>query len=178
MNRSGAFQTAVVTGASTGIGLETARVLLRSGWRVFGSVRKQADAERVTADLGEGFTPLLFDVTRPDEIARGAETVQRALDGRTLDGLVNNAGVATFGALAHLPLDQLRTTLEVNLIGVLAVTQAFLPQLGMDTDLEGKPGRIVQISSMAGKMAGPFLGPYTASKHALEGLSGSLRREL
>ena len=100
------------------------------------------------------------------------------LAGQTLFGLVNNAGISVPGPLAHLPLDDFRRQLEVNLVGVLSVTQAFLPQLGTDHARQGKPGRIVNISSVGGKMAGPFIGAYHASKFGLEGLSESLRREL
>ncbi len=170
--------SAVITGASTGIGLATCKVLLGAGWRVFGSVRKESDAARLQAELGGDFEALVFDVTDASSIERAASAVALRLSGAKLQGLVNNAGIAIFGALAFVPLDQFRQQLEVNLTGVLAVTQAFLPQLGMDRSLSGRPGRIVQISSMGGKLAAPFLGPYVASKHGLEGLSESLRREL
>lgn len=170
--------TAVITGVSSGIGLATARILLEAGWLVCGSVRRQEDADRLAPLLGEGFAPLLLDVTDPSSIEGATEQVASRLQGRKLRALVNNAGVAFFGSLAHMPLDQFRQQIEVNLVGVLAVTQALLPQLGMDRDLSGAPGRIVQISSMGGKLGGPFLGPYVASKHGLEGMSESLRREL
>lgn len=171
-------KSAVVTGASTGIGRAACEILATAGWRVFGSVRSEGDAEQLAADIDGDFEALIFDVTDPDGIARGAERVRSVLDGSTLGGLVNNAGVAVFGALAHVPIEQFRQQIEVNLTGALAVTQAFLPQLGMDRTLSGQPGRIVMISSMAGKLGAPFLGPYAASKHGLEGMSESLRREL
>jgi len=168
----------VVTGASTGIGLGTARVLIEHGIRVFGSVRKEADAERLRKELGEAFTPLLFDVTDHPAVRRGADQVRALLGGTTLFGLVNNAGVAIGGPSLELTPEELREQLEVNVIGPFAVTQAFAPLLGADRTLRGPPGRIVNVSSVGGRMGAPFMGPYVASKHALEGWSECLRREL
>ena len=168
----------VVTGASTGIGRAICDALIAEGWRVFGSVRKDADAAALKGALGQNFTPLIFDVTDADAIARGAETVRAALNGRTLNGLVNNAGIAVAGPLRYLPLDDLEHQLNVNLFGVLRTTQAFLPMLGADRAFKGAPGRIINMSSVAGKIASPIMGPYSMSKHALEALSDSLRREL
>jgi len=168
----------VVTGASTGIGLGTARVLIERGIRVFGSVRKEADAERLRKELGEAFTPLLFDVTDHPAVRRGADQVRALLGGTTLFGLVNNAGVAIGGPSLELTPEELREQLEVNVIGPFAVTQAFAPLLGADRTLRGPPGRIVNVSSVGGRMGAPFMGPYVASKHALEGWSECLRREL
>ena len=168
----------VVTGASTGIGLSIAKLFTARGWQVFGSVRKAADGERVRAELGERFTPLQFDVTDADAIDRAASLVHERLAGRTLGGLVNNAGFAVGGPLQHLPLEKMRFQLEVNLLGPMKVAQAFAPLLGADRTRAGQPGRIVQISSTAGRFGVPFLGAYVASKHALEGMSESLRREL
>jgi NAD(P)-dependent dehydrogenase (short-subunit alcohol dehydrogenase family) len=171
-------RTVVVTGASTGIGLAIARVLVGHGVRVFGSVRRPADADRVRNDLGSLFTPLVFDVTDTAAIHAAVPVVAESLNGRTLWGLVNNAGIASGGPLIHQHLDEVRQVLEVNVIGALAATQAFAPLLGTDRSRTGSPGRIVNISSVAGRMSAPFLGAYAASKHALEGLSHSLRREL
>ena len=168
----------VVTGVSTGIGWGTTKVLIKNGHRVFGSVRKQADADRLQKEFGAKFVPLIFDVVDPNAVQAGAAVVREALKGETLMGLVNNAGIAISGPLLYLPPDELRDQMEVNLIGVLNVTQAFAPLLGADTSLKGKPGRIVNISSVGGKRAFPFIGPYAASKHALEGFSEALRREL
>ena len=168
----------VVTGVSTGIGRAIAQVLVRRGVHVFGSVRSQKDAAAFTAELGQGVTPLVFDVTDPRGIAEAARLVRDRLGGRALAGLVNNAGIAVFGPLMHIPLEEFRRQMEVNLVGPLAVTQAFLPLLGADRALSGGPGRIVNIGSIGGKVATPFLGPYCASKFAIEGLSESLRREL
>jgi NAD(P)-dependent dehydrogenase (short-subunit alcohol dehydrogenase family) len=172
------MKSVVVTGSSSGIGWGTTKVLIEHGFRVFGSVRKQADGERLKKEFGESFVPLLFDVTDTAAVNAAAETVAAALGGETLAGLVNNAGIAIAGPLLYLKIDELRHQLEVNVIGQLIVTQAFAPLLGADTTRKGEPGRIVMISSVGGKNANPFMGPYNASKFALEGLSESLRREL
>jgi len=167
-----------VTGASTGIGWGTCKVLIQKGFRVFGSVRKEADAQRLSAEFGANFVPLLFDVTDAAAVKAGAAQVGAALKGETLAGLVNNAGIAVAGPLLHLDIDELRKQFDVNLIGQVIVTQAFAPLLGADPDRKGAKGRIVMISSVGGTNASPFVGPYSASKFAIEGLSESLRREL
>lgn len=172
------MRSVVVTGVSTGIGWGTTKVLIRNGLQVFGSVRKQADADRLRQEFGSAFTPLLFDITDEPATQSAMLLVRERLAGATLFGLVNNAGIATAGPLMHQPLAEFRHQIEVNLIGQLIVTRAFLPLLGTDRALKGQPGRIVNISSVGGKVAAPFIGAYAASKHALEGLSESLRREL
>ena len=170
--------TAIVTGASTGIGFACAKRLAEEGWLVFAGVRKPADADRLVSELGEKVRPLIIDVTDQAPVDAAAAEVRNALDGRTLGGLVNNAGIAVAGPLTELPLEDFEQQLQVNVVGVVRVTQAFAPMLGIDENLEGPPGRIVMMSSMAGQMGAPFLGPYAASKHAVEGISKSLRREL
>lgn len=159
----------VVTGASTGIGRETARRLAAAGFRVFGTVRRPDDAGGLRV---EGITPVTLDVTDATGIGSARDAVLSALGADPLVGLVNNAGVAAAGPMEFLPLDELRQVLEVNVIGVVAVTQAFLPAL------RRSGGRIVNMSSISGRIAMPFAGPYAASKFALEALSDSLRREL
>jgi NAD(P)-dependent dehydrogenase (short-subunit alcohol dehydrogenase family) len=168
----------VITGVSTGIGNASVRVLIGNGFRVFGSVRQQADADRLQGEFGEMFFPLLFDVTDEAAIGRAAEKVGQLLGTATLYGLVNNAGIEVTGPLAYLPTDLFRQQLEVNVLGPAMVTKAFLPLLGTDPARQGEPGRIVNISSTSGKIAGPFTGAYSASKFGLEGYSESLRREL
>lgn len=168
----------VVTGVSTGIGHATAHLLAQRGFRVFGSVRKTADAEKLKSELGEAFEPLVFDVTDEPAVHAAAAQVRERLAGRTLAGLVNNAGIAVAGPLTHLPIAEYRKQIEINLVAPMIVTQAFLPLLGTDKRLQGPRGRIVNISSAGGKLGAPFLGPYVASKFGLEGLSESLRREL
>lgn len=155
----------LVTGASTGIGHATAKRMLAYGWEVFAGARKDEDLERLR---GEGFTPIKLDVTDPDTIAAAKDQ----LDERGLRGLVNNAGIAVSGPIEFVPLDELRKQLEVNLVGQVAVIQAFLPNIREAT------GRIVNVSSIGGRFALPMVGPYAASKHALEAISDSLRREL
>lgn len=171
-------KTAVVTGVSSGIGRSIAQSLIANDWHVFGSVRKQQDATAAQEALGENFTPLLFDVTDNDAIRNAADNVTTLLKGRTLNGLVNNAGIAVAGPLRYLPLEELEHQMNVNLFGALRVTQAFLPMLGADKKFSGTPGRIVNMSSVAGKIASPIMGPYSMSKHALEAFTDSLRREL
>jgi NAD(P)-dependent dehydrogenase (short-subunit alcohol dehydrogenase family) len=162
----------VVTGASSGIGAAIATELAGRGFRVFGTVRRAEDGAALER---AGVTPVRMDVTDGESIARARAEVKRALrtaGGSPLAGLVNNAGVPAAGPLELFPLDELRQVLEVNVVGAVAVTQAFLPLL------KAARGRIVNITSVAGRGALPFMGPYAASKFALEAISDSWRREL
>ena len=152
-------RTALVTGASSGIGEACAARLARAGWRVLAGVRRRGDAP-------EGTEEVELDVTDAAQIRAAAEGVE------DLHALVNNAGIAIAMPLEFVPLEELRHQLEVNLVGQVAVTQAFLPALRRTR------GRIVFVGSIAGKSALPFLGPYAASKHALEAVADSLRLEL
>ena len=172
------MRSVVITGTSTGIGWGTAKVLLGNGFRVFGSVRKTADAERLSHEFGDNFVPLLFDVTDEAATNAAADQVRAELGGERLAGLVNNAGVAVAGPLLELPIEEFRHQIDINLVGVVIVTKAFAPLIGTDPLFHGNPGRIINISSVGGRNAVPFLAPYNASKFALEGLSESLRREL
>ena len=172
------MQSVVVTGVSTGIGWGILKVLIGRGYRVFGSVRKAQDAERLTKEFGEAFVPLLFDITNEEGVRNAAQKVREQLNGETLFGLVNNAGIAVPAPLMHQPIEDFRKQMEINLIGQLTVTQAFLPLLGTDRSLKGNPGRVINMSSVSGRTGYPFLGAYAASKFALEGFSESLRREL
>jgi NAD(P)-dependent dehydrogenase (short-subunit alcohol dehydrogenase family) len=173
-----ALRSVVVTGASTGIGEATARVLAGAGMRVFGSVRRIEDGERLAREIGANFIPVVFDVTDTSAIAQGAAQVAEALGTDRLFGLVNNAGMAVLGPLLLLDPNEFRRQLDVNLTGQLVVTQAFAPMLGTDRSRTGAPGRIVMMSSVGGRNASPFMGPYNTSKFGLEGFSESLRREL
>jgi len=168
----------VVTGASTGIGWGCVKVLVAGGWRVFGSVRKPEDADRLAREFGAAFTPLVFDVTDEAAVGLAARQVESALGDETLQGLVNNAGIAVPGPLLYLEARDFAQQLEVNVTGQLIVTKAFAPLLGVDRARRGPRGRIVMISSVGGRNALPLSGPYAASKFGLEGLSESLRREL
>ena len=168
----------VITGVSSGIGFHAAKYLLDNGYQVFGSVRKAADGESLQAKLGDNFTPLLFDVTDVDAIAEAVKVVESKLGGDNLTALVNNAGISAIGPLLHIPLDEVRHNIEVNTIGVLAVTQAFAPLLGTKPDTQGNPGRVVNITSVNGAVAVPMFGAYNASKFAAEAINDTLRREL
>ena len=172
------MKSVVITGASTGIGWATAKLLLDRGFRVFGSVRKQADADGLRSKFGANFTPLIFDVTDEAAVLAAARDVRVALSGETLAGLVNNAGIAVAGPVLELAADEFRRQMDVNFIGPIVATQAFGPLLGVDPSLEGPKGRIVMVSSVAGRNGNPLMSAYSASKHAIEGLSESLRREM
>jgi NAD(P)-dependent dehydrogenase (short-subunit alcohol dehydrogenase family) len=157
--------TVLVTGASSGIGEATALHLKELGFDPVGAVRKDADVERLAL---KGLRTVKLDVTDGDSIA----AARAELGDGPLAGLVNNAGVAVAAPLEFLPVEQLRHQLEINLIGQVAVTQQFLPAL------RAGRGRIVNVSSIGGRLALPLVGAYAASKFALEGISDSLRREL
>jgi NAD(P)-dependent dehydrogenase (short-subunit alcohol dehydrogenase family) len=166
----------VVTGASTGIGEASAQRLARAGFDVFAGVRSDADFERLAAapqvsTTGGTLRPLRIDIVESDSIAAAVEEVVKATGGQ-LAGLVNNAGIAVAAPLEFLPLEHFRSQIEVNLVGLLAVTQALLGPL------RSARGRVVNISSIGGRVAVPMLGAYAASKFAVEGLSDTLRREL
>jgi NAD(P)-dependent dehydrogenase (short-subunit alcohol dehydrogenase family) len=178
MTKGSLDRAVVVTGASTGIGRAAVAKAVREGAHVFASVRKEADAESLRAEFGEAVTPLLFDVADEAGVRAGAAQVAQALGNRRLFGLLNNAGIAVAGPLLHLDTDELRRQFEINVFGVHNVTRAFADLLGADKSRTGKPGRIVMISSVGGQNGSPFVGPYAASKFAMEGYSQSLRREL
>lgn len=168
----------LVTGASTGIGYGAAKQFIRKGYTVFGSVRTTADADRLQTELGVNFVPLLFDVTDADAINAAVQLLTDRLAGSGLGGLINNAGIAIGGPLQHQPMEVIRQHFEVNVLGLLRVTQAFLPLLGAREGHPVRPGRIQNISSVNGQIAIPFMGAYVGSKYAVEGLSHSLRREV
>ena len=168
----------VVTGVSTGIGWGTTKVLVSKGFRVFGSVRKQADADRLQREFGDGFVPLIMDITDADAIHQAAEKVGSMIGDRNLAGLVNNAGIVVSGPLLHLRPSEYRRQLDVNMVSPLVVIQAFAPLLGTDRKRLGSPGRIVNITSSGAKVPIPLLGAYSASKSGLEGMSDVLRLEL
>ncbi len=164
--------TVVITGASTGIGRACALHMDREGWRVFAGVRNPAAADELRAAGSERLVPVSLDVTDPDSIAAMVEAVEREVGEAGLQGLVNNAGIAVGGVLEFMDLDTVRQMLEVNVVGALAVTQPLIPLL------RRAQGRIVMMSSIAGRSATPLVGAYAASKHALEALTDALRIEL
>jgi NAD(P)-dependent dehydrogenase (short-subunit alcohol dehydrogenase family) len=165
------MRSALVTGASTGIGRATALRLDGAGWKVFAGVRKEEDAASLRAEASERLAPVILDVTDAEQIATAAELIGREAEGG-LDGLVNNAGVAVPGPLETVPLEDLRHQLEVNLVAYVAVTQAMLPEI------RRAEGRIVFLSSIGGRIAFPFGGPYHASKFATEAVGDVFRQEL
>ncbi len=166
----------MITGVSTGIGYGLAKGFLNFGYTVYGSVRKKEDEDRLSKELGDKFRPLCFDVTDHVAVDAVAGRLEKEVEG--LAGLINNAGVAVGGPLMDIDIEQYRYQFEVNVIGLVKVTQAFLPLLGARKNHQCAPGKIVQISSVAGKIGMPFLSAYAGSKHAVEGISQSLRKEL
>lgn len=171
------MRTVVITGASTGIGRATAEYLASKGWKVFAGVRKHSDGEPLK-QASANIVPIILDVAKADQVKAAVETISRALNGEKLGGLVNNAGIANMGPLALQPMDQFEHHFEVNVFGLMRTTQAFLPLLGMDESRSGPPGRIVNITSVGGRLSAPFLGAYAATKHAVEAITDALRREL
>jgi short-subunit dehydrogenase len=167
----------LITGASTGIGYGAAKELIRRGYTVFGSVRKKEDADRVKSELGASFLPLIFDVTDASAVNRAVTEVKDQSDGQGLGGLINNSGISVPGPIELLSVEEMAYNFEVNVFGVLRVTKAFLPLLGAQKDHPSSPGRILNMSSAAGKLALPYMAPYSGTKHALEGISHAMRLE-
>jgi NAD(P)-dependent dehydrogenase (short-subunit alcohol dehydrogenase family) len=162
----------VVTGASTGIGRATTLELDRRGFSVFAGIRKDADAESISGDGSDRLEPLTIDVADEASVKAAAEWVSERIGDAGLAGLVNNAGIAVAGPLEALPLDELRRQLEVNVVGQVAVTQAFLPAI------RSARGRVIFMSSVGGRLSIPFMAPYHASKWAIEAIGDALRVEL
>lgn len=161
-----------VTGASTGIGRACVAHLVSKGHTVYAGVRKEPDAQALRTELGDGVVPVIVDVTDAEAVDRAATFIAAQLGDAGLDGLVNNAGVALGGPLEYLPIGTWRDQLEVNVIGQVAVTKALMPSL------RAAGGRIVFIGSIGGRTGTPFMGPYNASKFALEGIAEAFRQEL
>jgi NAD(P)-dependent dehydrogenase (short-subunit alcohol dehydrogenase family) len=164
--------TILITGASSGIGAACAQELDRRGFRIFAGVRSETAAARLKAKASSRLTPLMLDVTDAASIAAAAKAVGETLGEAGLAGLVNNAGIAVGGPLEAVPLDALRRQLEINVVGPVAMIQAFLPLL------RKARGRVINISSVNGGLAAPYMGPYAASKFALEAVTDALRIEL
>jgi len=162
----------LVTGASTGIGWATVQCLARDGCLVFAGVRHEEDGDRLLATFHDRVHPVRLDVTRAEDIREAHRVVAKRLQGRGLAGLVNNAGIAIGGPLEYVSPDTLRKQLEVNVIGLHAITCEFLGLVRQGH------GRIVHIGSISGRIGSPFIGPYAASKHAVEALTDALRLEL
>jgi len=162
----------LITGASTGIGAETARYLHEKGYLVYAGVRKEADGKRLQEQFSADIRPVIIDVTNQTQIDQAAEQLQDELGDKGLLGLVNNAGIVVPMPMAYVGIDDLRYQLEVNVTGQIAVTQAMLPLL------RKAKGHIIMMSSVSGRFASPMFGPYAASKFALEAASDALRVEL
>ena len=165
-------RSVVVTGASTGIGRASALRLDREGFRVFAGVRRAEDGEALAKEASERLTPLRLDVTDAAAIEAAVGTVSDALGAGGLGGLFNNAGIPAGGPLEFLDLDDMRAAFEVNVFGVVAVGQAFLPLLR-----RGR-GRMLITGSMGGYLSNPLMGTYAATKFALEAIADAWRREL
>jgi NAD(P)-dependent dehydrogenase (short-subunit alcohol dehydrogenase family) len=170
--RPGQDRAVLITGASTGIGAACALGLDALGFRVFAGVRRAADGSALQQRASGRLTAVALDVTDAASIAGAARTVAAVVGGAGLAGLVNNAGIAVPGPLEFLPIADFRRQLEVNVVGQVAVTQGFLPLL------RAARGRIVNMGSIGGRMASPFVGAYAASKFALEALTDALRVEV
>jgi NAD(P)-dependent dehydrogenase (short-subunit alcohol dehydrogenase family) len=177
MNTQGSTRPSpvLITGVSSGIGLGMARTFLSRGHRVFGSVRSPDKAEELRRTLGANFDPLVFDVCHPHEIERAEATLRTLLPEGRLDAVINNAGYAEIGPLLHVEPDALARQLDALVVGQLRVTQRFFRYLAAPGQT---PGKIINISSISGVDASPFFGCYVAAKHALEGLSKTLREEV
>lgn len=165
-------KSVLITGASTGIGRATALHLDNRGFQVFAGVRKKSDFDRLAQEGSSNLSPVFIDVTEGDSRKAAAEKVEKAVNGRGLQGVVNNAGTFVGGPLEYLPLEDLRRQFEINVFGQVAVTQTFLPLIR-----RGR-GRVVLLGSTSGRLATPLLGPYAASKFAIEALADSMRLEL
>lgn len=166
----------VITGVSSGIGRASLDLLHEKGYHIFGSVRNQADADKLSKIYPDRFTPLLFDVQNHDEVVRASKVVFKHCE--TLAGLINNAGIAIPGPLEHLSEQQFEKQLDVNVKSIRRITNLFLPLLGTKPGSAKQPGRIINISSVSGLYNSPFNGAYSISKHALESMTDIYRREL
>lgn len=166
----------LITGVSSGIGRDALRLLHNKGYHIFGSVRKTADAQKLTQEYPDRFTPLIFDVQDHDAVVKASKIVFDTCD--ALHGLINNAGVAVPGPLQYMSEEDFERQLDINVKAARRITNVFLPLLGATPNFNGSPGRIINISSVAGLFNSPFNGAYSISKHALESMTDIYRREL
>lgn len=169
-------QNIIITGVSSGIGQETARCLAKHGYRVFGSVRKIADAETLQSELGDLFHAMVFDVCDGESIKAAAADVASKINGESVASIINNAGLALFGPMELLEDDAFEHIMKVNVIGTRLVTNAFLPL--MRNSSPESPRKIINVSSLSGIFNTPMNGAYCVSKHAMESLGEIYRREL
>ncbi len=167
----------LITGVSSGIGLDACRKFLHEGWKVMGSVRKTEDAEQLKQTFGTSFLPLVFDVQDEDAIRSSRRAVLSFCGERGLDGIINNAGYAHPGPMTELEPNELAQQLDVNVVGIMRVTNCFFDLLKSNS-VKITAGRIINISSISGLFNSPFVGAYCISKHAVESMTEIYRREL
>ncbi len=172
------MKSIVITGTSTGIGYASSKLFIENGYRVFGSVRNEADADKVSNELGSNFVPLIFDVTDEAAVKNSVKIVEDQIGEQKLSGLINNAGLGVMGTIQSLSAEQFKYQFDVNVLGVFHCCQAYLDLLGADKNRNGDPGKIINISSISGEIGMPFMSAYNMSKFGLEGFSESIRREL
>jgi len=168
----------LITGASSGIGDQTVKLLISKGYSVLAGVRSKQDADRLKATYVDKLYPLIMDVTLNTQVDQAYQEASRIIGNNDLVAIINNAGIAVNGAVLYVPIDEWKTQFEINLFGAIRTTQTFFPLLKKDSPSNTHPKRIINISSVSGLFASPFLGPYAASKFALEAMSDALRREL
>ena len=168
----------MITGTSTGIGYACSKHFIEQGYKVFGSVRNNNDAERISNDLGTNFIPLIFDVTDETAVKESVKVVENHIGDQKLSGLINNAGLGVMGTIQSLTAEQFKYQFDVNVLGVFHCCQAYLDLLGADKNRKGDPGKIINISSISGEIGMPFMSAYNMSKFGLEGFSEGIRREL
>ncbi len=167
-----------LTGISSGIGLDATRLLIENGYRVIGTVRKEADKQNLIEQFPENLDILIMDVTDYEKVEKIPEHLYQILRNQPLTALINNAGIAEPGPLMYLEDDRFVKQIEVNVMAVRKMTNTLLPFLGMKEDFAHAPGKIINISSISGLFNSPFNGAYCISKHALESMSEVYRREL
>jgi len=169
----------LVTGASTGIGAHTCKIFVARGYEVLAGIRNDADAKRLKDSFGTNLHPLILDVTDEASVKQAKETAESIIGDGALVAIVNNAGIVVTGAVLYVPDEAWQHQFDVNVMGVIRTTQLFFPLLSKPkASGDHHPRRIINMSSVSGLFGSPFLGPYVASKYALEGLTDSLRREL
>ena len=172
------MKSIVITGTSTGIGYASSKLFIENGYQVFGSVRNEADADKVSSELGSNFIALIFDVTDEAAVKNSVKIVEDQIDDQKLTGLINNAGLGVIGTIQSLSAEQFKYQFDVNVLGVFHCCQAYLDLLGADKNRKGDPGKIINISSISGEIGMPFMSAYNMSKFGLEGFSEGIRREL
>ena len=172
------MKSIVITGTSTGIGYACSKHFIEQGYKVFGSVRNNYDAERISNELGNNFIPLIFDVTDETAVKESVKVVENHIGDQKLSGLINNAGLGVMGTIQSLTAEQFKYQFDVNVLGVFHCCQAYLDLLGADKNRKGDPGKIINISSISGEIGMPFMSAYNMSKFGLEGFSEGIRREL